>query len=227
MPSPRNEPVPGIPYFYPSSPLPPGSATELSPTTPTLFTPLRIRSKTFQNRIFVAPMCSYSCAPSGPLTGALTSWHTATLGQYAIKGCALTFVEATAVSPEGRISPNDSGLWNDAQQGELKRLADHVHAAGGKLGIQLAHAGRKASTVAPWLGRAVADESVGGWPGDVIAPSAIAWSKDGYVEPKAMTVEDVERVTRAFAESAKRAVAAGVDVIELHGAHGECRKCSD
>lgn len=227
MASPLNEPVPGIPYFYPKSPLPPGSATRLNNETPTLFKPIRIRGKTFQNRIFVAPMCSYSCAPSGPQTGALTSWHTATLGQYAIKGCALTFIEATAVSPEGRISPNDCGLWNDNQTEAIKQLADHVHAVGGKLGIQLAHAGRKASLVAPWLGSetgqaAVAGEDVGGWPNDVIGPSAIKWSSQGYADVKEMTVEDIRRVTQSFAQAAKRAVDAGVDVIEIHGAHGMC-----
>lgn len=144
-----------------------------------------------------------------------------------MKGAALTFIEASGVTPEGRISPNDSGLWQDEQMPAIRRVADHVHAAGGKLGIQLAHAGRKASTVAPWLGKErgksiVAGEDVGGWPNGVVAPSAIAWSKEGYCEPKEMSVEDIGDVVRAFAESARRAVEAGVDVIEIHGAHGMC-----
>lgn len=224
-PSPRNEAVPNLPYFYPKAPMPPGSAVRLSKSTPTLFRPLTVRGKTFQNRIMVAPMCSYSCASNGPQIGALTSFHVATLGHYAIKGSSLVFIEATAVTPEGRISPNDSGLWNDEQQAAIRRLADHVHGAGGKLGIQLAHAGRKASTAAPWLGRErgksiIAGEDVDGWPNDVVGPSPIPWSDEGYSKPKELTKERISSIVQAFADAARRAVAAGVDVIEIHGAHG-------
>lgn len=226
MASPRNEAVKNIPYFYPQTPIPPGSAVQLSSSTPTLFTPIQIRSQTFQNRIFVAPMCSYSSAPNGQQIGSLTSFHIATLGHYAMKGASLTFIEATAVSPEGRISPNDSGLWQDSQIDAIRRVADHVHAAGGKLGIQLAHAGRKASTVAPWLGRErgksiVAGEDVYGWPNGVVGPSPIAWSSEGYCKPKELSENDIKQLVASFVDAARRAVAAGVDVIEIHGAHGE------
>ncbi|KAF2099107.1 putative NADH oxidase [Rhizodiscina lignyota] len=225
MASPRNEPVPNIPFFYPSVPQPPGSALQLSSSTPTLFKPITIRGQTYQNRIFVAPMCSYSCAPSGPQIGALTSFHIATLGHYAIKGSSLVFIEASAVSPEGRISPNDSGIWQDEQIEGIRKVADQVHAAGSKLGIQLAHAGRKASTVAPWLGRErgksiVAGEDVHGWPNGVVGPSPIAWSSEGYAKPNELSEEGIKGIVKAFADAAKRAVAAGVDVIEIHGAHG-------
>ena len=118
-------------------------------------------------------MCQYSTAPSGPEIGALTDWHVATLGHYAIKGAALVFVEATGVQPNGRISPNCPGLWDDAQIEGLKRVADFVRSQGALVGIQLAHAGRKSSTAAPWvstmLGRKSkrADIDIGGWPDDV------------------------------------------------------------
>lgn len=226
-PSPRVDSVPNVPFFYPQSPNPPGAAIELSSKTPTLFTPLTIRGHTFQNRIFVAPMCSYSCAPDGLQKSALTSFHIATLGHYAMKGSSLVFIEATSVTPEGRISPNDSGLWNDEQEAAIRKVADHIHAAGGKVGIQLAHAGRKASTVAPWLGKErgkmiVAGDDVHGWPDDVVAPSAIPWADDGYCYPKELDETRIKSIVQAFADAARRAVRAGVDVIEIHGAHGLC-----
>ncbi|KAH6700546.1 hypothetical protein BKA61DRAFT_647030 [Leptodontidium sp. MPI-SDFR-AT-0119] len=225
MPSPFNKPVPNVPFFMPTSPLPPGSAVNLGPSTPTLFTPLKIRSLTFQNRIFVAPMCQYSTSPYLPTIGALTPYHVVTLGQYALKGSSLVFIEATAVTGNGRISPNDSGLWEDRQIEGVRKVCEFVHSVGGKVGIQLAHAGRKASTVAPWLGRergksVVTGEDVGGWPGNVVAPSAIAWSKEGYNMPREMTVVEIKEVVEAFAAAARRATLAGVDVIEIHGAHG-------
>jgi 2,4-dienoyl-CoA reductase-like NADH-dependent reductase (Old Yellow Enzyme family) len=226
MPSPLNAGVPNLPFFYPRSPLPVGAATSLKNDTPTLFKPLKIRGQTYQNRIFVSPMCSYSCAPSGPEIGTLTSWHIATLGQYAIKGSSLVFIEASSVLPEGRISPNDAGIWDDSQVKSIRRVADHVHATGGKLGIQLAHAGRKASTVAPWLVKeigqsVVAGEDVDGWPNSVVGPSPIMWSEQGYYKPKELTKEGIQEIVEAFAAAAKRAVNAGVDVIEIHGAHGK------
>ncbi|KAF2275410.1 FMN-linked oxidoreductase [Westerdykella ornata] len=213
-----------IPFFIPKTSPPPGSAVELTNSTPTLFKPLKIRDVTFQNRIFMAPMCMFSCASSGPAIGSLTPYHLIHLGHPALKGASLVIIEATAVTPNGRISPNDSGLWDDLQIAGVKNVADAVHAVGGKLGIQLAHAGRKASTVAPWFGRqrgkgGVAEPEVGGWPDDVVGPSAIQWSET-YCMPREMTKEDIRETIEAFADAARRAVKAGVDVIELHGAHG-------
>ena len=226
MPSPENKPASEAPYFIPLNDPPPGSALKLSKSTPTLFRPLRIRERTFHNRIWVAPMCQYSTSPEPPTWGALTPYHVVTLGHYALKGASLVFIEATAVTPNGRISPNDSGLWDDSQIDGIRKVAEFVHSVGAKLGIQLAHAGRKASTVAPWLGRergksVVAGKDVGGWPDNVLGPSPIAWSSEGYSKPKQMSVGDIEDVTEAFAAAARRAIQAGVDVIEIHGAHGK------
>ncbi|KAL5336245.1 hypothetical protein BJX70DRAFT_285910 [Aspergillus crustosus] len=235
-PSPANIPAEGIPYFTPSSN--PGAA--LNPTdksTPTLFRPLTIRDVTFKNRAIVAPMCMYSTVsdPSSPFVGALTDFHVTHLGHLALKGAGLVIIEATSVQPNGRISPNDSGLWQEGTESEqfkgLKRVADFVHSQGAKVGIQLAHAGRKASTVAPWLAtekglRSLkADASVGGWPDNVVGPSGgeeKVWAPGGvsFWPPRELSTEEVEEVVRAFAKSAELAVKAGVDVIEIHGAHG-------
>jgi 2,4-dienoyl-CoA reductase-like NADH-dependent reductase (Old Yellow Enzyme family) len=180
-------------------------------------------------------MCQYSAAPSGPEIGALTDWHVATLGHYAIKGAALVFVEATGIQPNGRISPNCPGLWDDAQIKGLKRVADFVKSQGSLVGIQLAHAGRKSSTAAPWnstiLGRKSkrAEKDIGGWPDDVKGPSggeSQTW--DGFFDseqsrfwpPKALTTQEVKEVVQDFAKAAERSIKAGVDVIEIHAAHG-------
>ena len=231
--SPATAAFPNIPYFTPMHKTSPGKPINLSKSTPTLFQPLKIRSATFRNRIFVAPMCQYSTAPSGSQTGALTDYHIATLGHFALKGAALVMIEASAVQPNGRITPYDSGIWNEEQAKAVKRVADFVHAQGALCGIQLAHAGRKASTVAPWVamehGRASmkADESVGGWPGDVVGPSggeSMAWDsssgKGGFWPPRELDESEVKDVVKAHGESAKLAVQAGVDVIEIHAAHG-------
>ena len=229
---------PGIPYFTPQNNS--GAALDpSSPSTPTLFRPLKIRSVTLKNRIMVAPMCMYSCSPDpkSPSIGALTDYHLVHLGHFALKGAGLVMIEATSVTPNGRISPGDSGLWQFDQGSPttseqfkgIKRVADFVHAQGSVLAIQLAHAGRKASTAAKWLPAQYgakmlrADESVGGWPTDVVAPTGgleMRWSRDGYWEPREMSTEEVEDVVQAFAKSAELAVQAGVDVIEIHAAHG-------
>lgn len=216
---------PAVPFFIPKTTPPPGSALQLDASTPTLFRPLQIRDVTFQNRIFMAPLCMYSTASSGPQIGCLTPYHVMHLGHPALKGTSLVIIEATSVTPNGRISPNDSGLWNDTQTESLRTVVDAIHGVGGKVGIQLAHAGRKASTVAPWLGRergirGVATEEVDGWPEDVVGPSAIAWAEDYYSHPREMTKDEIQETVQAFADAAKRAVDAGVDVIEIHGAHG-------
>ncbi|KAL1837927.1 hypothetical protein VTJ49DRAFT_3247 [Mycothermus thermophilus] len=212
-------PAPGVPFYTPAQDPPAGTALSPGHDVPTLFTPLTLRGLTLQNRFVVSPMCTYSAD-----NGHLTDWHLVHLGAFALRGVALTIVEATAVAPNGRISPEDSGLWQDSQIAPLKRIVDFVHSQGQKIGIQLAHAGRKASTVAPWhvteRGRhEVADADVGGWPKNLVAPSAIAWD-NGFPTPNELTVEQIEGVVRSFADAARRAVEAGFDTIEIHGAHG-------
>ncbi|KAF7326359.1 NADPH dehydrogenase afvA [Mycena venus] len=182
---------------------------------PTLFKPLRIRAVEFQNRIFLSPLCQYSAKD-----GALTPWHFAHLGGIICRGPGLTMVEATAVLPEGRITPQDVGLWADWHIADLAAMVDFAHGQGQKIGIQLSHAGRKGSTTAPWvMEETTARESVGGWPEDVWGPSAIRYAP-GYPMPKELTRDMIEDIVQAFASAAKRAVKAGFDVIEIHNAHG-------
>lgn len=164
-------------------------------------------------------MCMYSAD-----NGHLTDFHFSHLSSFAYRGASLTIIEATSVLPNGRISPEDSGLWNDSQIAPIRRIADYLHSQGQKLGIQLAHAGRKASMVAPWLvpqrGKSIlATEDANGWPNDVMGASAIKWG-EGFAMPREMTSQDIQDVINGFRDSAKRAVAAGVDVIEIHAAHG-------
>ena len=136
------------------------------------------------------------------------------------RGPGLTFIEATAVTPEGRITPEDSGLWTDEQIGPLKRIVDFAHSQNQKIGIQLAHAGRKASTVAPWLDMgALATEEVGGWPNDVVGPSAVPYNEN-FPVPKELDKAGIKRIVAAFVAATKRALQAGFDVIEIHNAHG-------
>ncbi|TKA74417.1 hypothetical protein B0A55_06217 [Friedmanniomyces simplex] len=233
-----NPPVPNLPFFTPLHSLPPGSATNSQPPhkIPTLFHPLPLRGGTtiLKNRILVAPMCQYSTASSGPAIGNLTPWHLATLGHYAIKGAALVFIEATAVQANGRISPNCPGLWRDEQIEGVRAVAELCRSQSALCGIQLAHAGRKGSTCAPFVaaragkGSSVrAGVDVGGWPGEVVGPSwgeNQAWDGEGgaggYWAPRELTGEEIEGMVGEWAASARRAVEAGLDVIEVHGAHG-------
>ncbi|WNB86260.1 NADH:flavin oxidoreductase/NADH oxidase [Cellulomonas sp. ATA003] len=180
--------------------------------TSRLFSPLTLRGTTFANRVWLAPMCQYSATDGLP-----NDWHHVHLASRAVGGFGLVIAEATAVVPEGRITPQDTGLWNDAQVAAWRRITDSVHAAGSLAGVQLAHAGRKASTYRPWSptqGTVPADD--GGWP--TVAPSAVAFP--GYDVPAAMTVEQVQQVPRDFAAAARRAHEAGFDVVEVHAAHG-------
>ena len=180
---------------------------------PGLFDELKLRGLTLRNRIAVSPMCQYSC------TGGLANdWHFVHLGSRAVGGAALVFAEATAVTPDGRISPQDLGIWNDAQADALARTVSFIDAQGAVAGIQLAHAGRKASTFRPWDGSGAVPERSGGW-ARVDAPSAIPFSAD-YLVPHAMTEAEIAGVVEAFAAAARRALAAGFRVIELHAAHG-------
>ncbi|BDP41836.1 oxidoreductase [Deinococcus aetherius] len=157
-------------------------------------------------------MCMYSAQ-----NGLANDFHLTHLGQFALGGAGLIFTEATAVSPEGRISPEDLGLWTDEQIVPLGHITDFVHRYGGLIGVQLAHAGRKASTYAPWRGRGVVPAEAGGWP--VIGPSDEAYNVF-YPHPTALTVDDIRRVTADFAVAARRAQMAGFDVVEVHAAHG-------
>ncbi len=178
-----------------------------------LFSPLSLRSIRFKNRVFVSPMCQYSCADAG----LATSWHLMHLGRFAVGGAALVFTEATAVSPEGRISPHDLGLWSDAHTEALAPVAAFVKAQGAVPGIQLAHAGRKASTDAPWRGGKKVEPGQGGW--TPVAPSALAFSPT-YPEPVALDRAGMAAIVAQFVAAAKRARAAGFEVIEIHAAHG-------
>jgi len=180
----------------------------------TLFEPLPIRGVTFPNRIFVSPMCQYSSQD-----GFANDWHFVHLASRAIGGAGLVFTEATAVLPEGRISPQDLGIWDDRHVEQLSRIVRFMHQQGTVAGMQLAHAGRKASTRRPWEGGGKVGQDDGGWPDDVWAPSAIPFSET-YPEPKALAESGIARVISAFAAAACRAKAAGFQVIEIHGAHG-------
>ncbi|KAH7364827.1 NADH-dependent flavin oxidoreductase-like protein [Rhexocercosporidium sp. MPI-PUGE-AT-0058] len=210
-----NEAAPDVPFYTPIQS--PAAGSALTPNPPTLFSPLKIRDLTFQNRIWVAPMCTYSAS-----NGHLTDFHLVHLSAFAYRGASLTIIEATSVLPNGRISPEDAGLWTDSQIAPIRRLADFTHSQNQKLGIQLAHAGRKASTLPPWLsekGKGLATKDANGWPDDVMGPSAICWG-EGFAQPREMSAKDVRDVIDGFRDSARRAVEAGVDVIEIHGAHG-------
>lgn len=182
-----------------------------------LFSPLTLRGTTFPHRVWMAPMCQYSAAPDGPLAGVPTDWHVQHYGSRAAGGAALVLVEATAVLAEGRITPYDLGLWDDAQVDAHRRVVDLVHAQGTLAGVQLAHAGRKASTDAPWRGGGPVGPEAHGWP--VVGPSAVPFAP-GHPTPAPLTVEGVEEVVEAFAAAARRAVEAGYDVVEVHAAHG-------
>ena len=177
-----------------------------------LFEPLRLRDVTFRNRIFVSPMCMYSAEDGVP-----NDWHLVHLGSRAVGGAALVMVEATGVSAEGRISPGDTGLWNARQVEAFRRITDFVAARGAVAGIQLAHAGRKASTDVPWKGGRPLAPGEGAW--TTLGPSPIPFDR-GFPPPREMTLADLDRVTDEFAAGARRAVEAGFRVVEVHVAHG-------
>jgi len=177
-----------------------------------LFSPLKLRDVTFKNRIFVSPMCQYSCQDGVP-----ADWHMVHLGSRAVGGAGLIMAEATAVSPEGRISPYDTGIWSDVQSNAFKPITAFIKAQGSVPGLQIAHAGRKASTDAPWRGGAAVDEAAGGW--QPIAPSPLPFG-NGSPTPREMSTADIERLVTQFEAAADRALQAGFQVLELHMAHG-------
>ncbi|KAH7326499.1 NADPH dehydrogenase [Stachybotrys elegans] len=207
----------GLPFFAPAQEPAVGAALDPD-SAPALFKPFKMRSLTLANRLVVSPMCTY-CSRDGHMS----DWHIAHLGKFALGGAGLVFTEAAAVEPRGRISPQDAGLWEDSQIEQLRRIISVVHSQGSKAGIQLAHAGRKASTLAPFISSSVkktlADESNGGWPNDVVGPSAIPWD-ESFAVPKELSIEDIKGTVKLFADAAERAVKAGFDLIEIHAAHG-------
>ena len=181
--------------------------------SPLLFTPSSVGPQTLPNRIMISPMCQYSGND-----GNTNDWHMAHLGSLALSGAGLLFVEATSVSPEGRITAGCLGLYNEENHQALKRVVDAIRAVSPiKLAIQLGHAGRKASSHRPWEGGALMSAQEGGW--DTIAPSALPHKSD-ETPPKALTTEDIARITADFISATQRARELGFDVIEVHCAHG-------
>jgi len=178
-----------------------------------LFDSLVVRDLKFANRVFVSPMCQYSSTD-----GYANDWHLVHLGSRAVGGAGLVLTEATAVLAEGRISPQDLGIWSDDHIEPLARIVRFVHEQGSVAGMQLAHAGRKASTYRPWGGQGTVPETEGGW-NDVVGPSAVAFA-DHYPMPKAGTKQEIQTIIEAFGEAARRACEAGFRVVEIHAAHG-------
>ena len=179
-----------------------------------LFTPLAVGGLRLANRIVIAPMCQYSAED-----GCMTDWHTIHLGHLALSGAALLTIEATAVSPEGRITYADTGLWSDDNETAMGRVLESVRRwSNMPISIQLAHAGRKASTEKPWLGGAqIGPQDEHGW--QTVAPSPLAFA-DGENAPLELDRDGLDRIKTAFADAAVRAARLGVDAIQLHGAHG-------
>ena len=177
-----------------------------------LFEPIEISGVKIKNRIMMAPMCMYSA-----VDGVVGAFHAAHLGARAAGGVGLIMVEATGVSPEGRISPFDAGIWNEKHVEAFKPVVEFCKSCGSAMGIQLAHAGRKASTNAPWLGDNPLKPGEGGW--QVLGPSPVPFN-EGYPIPKEMDENDIKKVISDFANGAKNADKAGFDIIEIHAAHG-------
>ncbi|BAZ33339.1 NADH:flavin oxidoreductase/NADH oxidase [Cylindrospermum sp. NIES-4074] len=178
-----------------------------------LFEPLKIREVSFRNRIAVSPMCQYSSTD-----GYANDWHLVHLTTRAVGGAGLVFTEAAAVEPRGRISPEDLGIWSDEHIETLAKIVELVDNFGAVAGIQLAHAGRKASTAKPSQGGKAVDESQGGWR-PVVSSSAIAFNQDSPV-PEALSLQGIQEVINAFVQAAKRSLQAGFKVVEIHAAHG-------
>ena len=211
--------APGVPFYTPAQSPPAGTALgKEGARVPTVFTPLKLRSMELRNRFVASPMVMYSAD-----SGHATDFHLVHLGSFALRGVALTMVEATAVTSNGRITPEDTGLWQDSHIAPFRRIVDFIHSQGHKVGVQLAHGGRKASTLAGWhIARGkgdIATTELGGWPEDVWAPSSLPFS-ESYPQPRELSTAQIEGLVNSFAEAAKRAVRAGFDTVEIHGAHG-------
>ncbi|MEU6811566.1 NADH:flavin oxidoreductase/NADH oxidase [Streptomyces sp. NPDC046831] len=182
-----------------------------------LFEPYTLRELTIPNRVWMPPMCQYSADPEGPSTGAPNDWHFAHYAARAAGGTGLIIVEATAVSPEGRISPYDLGIWNDTQVEAFRRITRFLKSQDTVPGVQLAHSGRKASTDRTWKGGGPVGPDAHGW--QPVAPSPVAFD-DRHPVPDELTAEQIQEVVAQFADAARRALAAGFEVAEIHGAHG-------
>ncbi|MEW2074747.1 NADH:flavin oxidoreductase/NADH oxidase [Streptomyces sp. NPDC017966] len=183
----------------------------------TLFQPYTLRDVTIPNRVWMPPMCQYSAAPEGPAAGAPGDWHFAHYAARAAGGTGLIVVEATAVSPEGRISPYDLGIWNDTQVEAFRRITRFLVSQGTVPAVQLAHAGRKASTERPWKGGAPVGPDAHGW--RPAAPSAIPFDERHPV-PDELSLDRIREIVGQFRAAARRALAAGFEIAEIHGAHG-------
>lgn len=179
--------------------------------TSSLFMPIKIRSVEFGNRVWVSPMCQYSAND-----GVVSEWHRVHLGSFATGGVGLIMVEATGVEPEARISIGCTGMWNDKQAQAFKPIIDFVHSQGVKIGIQLAHAGRKGSTMVPWDDHEIASADEGGW--ETVSASPISFRD--FPLPRELSVAEITDLTTKFVEASLRSVEAGFDVIEIHAAHG-------
>lgn len=181
-----------------------------------LFSPLELRETELPNRLMVSPMCQYSVEDRD---GIATEWHHVHLGSRAVGGAGLVMAEATAVEKRGRISPEDLGIWSDDHAAALERTTEFIASMGSVSGIQLAHAGRKASTARPWEGRGPLSKNEGGW--DVIAPSDRPWPyEDGGPKTERLSRDEIDDIVAAFRDAAERAEDAGFDVVEVHAAHG-------
>lgn len=179
-----------------------------------LFQPYTQKSVELHNRIVVSPMCMYSCQ-----NGFLNQFHVMHYGSFAFKGAGAVIIEATAVVPEGRISPNDSGIWSDDHIEPLSHVVNIIKSQGSVPGLQIAHAGRKASISPPFKGDYIESEENGGWPNRVMGPSEIPFA-DHYPKPNAMTKAEIQATIKAFADAAVRADKAGIEILEIHAAHG-------
>src|SRR3984885_12855128 len=191
-----------------------GMRVSVSAHSARLFSPIRLAGVTFPNRVFVSPMCQYSGED-----GFSSDWHLVHLGSRAVGGAGLVMTEAAAVLPEGRITPQDLGLWKDDHISGLKRIVEFLHGQGARAGVQLAHAGRKASMTVPWAREQRSlTPSEGGWK-NVMAPSAVRFAEN-YSQPIALDLAGIQTITRAFIRATERALEAGFDLVELHAAHG-------
>jgi 2,4-dienoyl-CoA reductase-like NADH-dependent reductase (Old Yellow Enzyme family) len=177
-----------------------------------LFTPMKFREVELKNRIVVSPMCEYSAKDGHPQT-----WHLVHLGSRAVGGAGLVIAEATAVEARGRISPADTGLYEDAHVDSWRPITEFIRSQGARAGVQLAHAGRKGSTPVPWAGGKAVPKPEGGW--EPVSPGNDAFD-EGYPVPHALTVKEIDGLVAAFAKAAERALAAGFEVAEIHSAHG-------
>lgn len=184
--------------------------------TPKLFTPSKVKSVTFQNRIVVPPMCMYSAND-----GFMNDYHLGHYASLALRGPGMIIIEATAVEPRGRISPHDLGLWSDDHIEPLKRVVDFIKSQGVVPGIQIAHAGRKANMGSPFCegGYHSCTEQEGGWPNDVVGPSDLPFD-DAHAKVKALTVPEMDEIKQKWVDAAIRADKAGIEVLEIHSAHG-------